>query len=135
EHHRRQRRTVRHGAPRDTRAACSVLAVLVHVVPPSPPQTRPALDRLSWGRVAIYGRAVHYDGGIAMSVVISHHATKEVVARYEVHLVRGDETPEDEQYFDDAWRKAVADGFVDPDERSAYDFQLQRPKTLYEASQ
>ena len=70
-----------------------------------------------------------------MNVIISHHSTKEVIARYEIHLVRGDDVPEDQHYFDDAWRQAVADGFVDPDQRSAYDFQLQRPKTLYEASQ
>jgi len=70
-----------------------------------------------------------------MNVIISHHATKEVVARYEVHLARGEAVPEDEWYFDEAWRRAVADSFVDPDERSAYNFQLQRPKTLYEASQ
>jgi hypothetical protein len=69
-----------------------------------------------------------------MNVIISHRPTKEVIARYEIHLVRGDDVPEDERYFDDAWRHAVANSFVEPDDRSDYDFQLQRPKTLYEAS-
>lgn len=70
-----------------------------------------------------------------MNVIICHHATNEVIARYEVHLANGEGVPDDEHYFDDAWRRAVADGFVDPDERNAYEFHLQRPKTLYEASQ
>jgi hypothetical protein len=52
------------------------------------------------GRIS--GGPVFSDRGTAMNVIISRHATKEVIARYEIHLAEGDDVPEDERYFDDA---------------------------------
>ncbi len=69
-----------------------------------------------------------------MNVAILNRATRDVVARYEIHKAGNGTPPPDEAYFDDAWDRAVADGLVDLRRRRDYDFQLQRPKTLYEAS-
>ena len=69
-----------------------------------------------------------------MNVVIVNRVSHEVIARYEIHRAGDGPVPPDEIYFDEAWRKAVADRLVEADHRGNYDFQLQRPKTLYEAS-
>jgi hypothetical protein len=69
-----------------------------------------------------------------MNVAIVKRGTHDVIARYEVHKAGDGEPPSDEAYFDDAWERAVADGLVAARERRQYEFQLQRPKTLYEAS-
>jgi hypothetical protein len=69
-----------------------------------------------------------------MNVAIVNRATRDVIARYEIHKAGNGAPPSDEAYFDDAWERAVADGLVKARERRQYDFQLQRPKTLYEAS-
>jgi hypothetical protein len=70
-----------------------------------------------------------------VNVIISHRVTNEVIARYEVHLASENRAPPDSEYIDDAWRRALADGLVESDDRTDYRFQLQRPKTLYESSQ
>lgn len=70
----------------------------------------------------------------AMNVVIVNRVSHEVIARYEIHRAGDGPVPPDETYFDEAWRKAVADRLVEADHRVNCDFQLQRPKTLYEAS-
>jgi len=70
----------------------------------------------------------------AMNVVIVNRVSHEVLARYEIHRAGDGPVPPDQTYFDEAWRKAVADRLVEADHRVNYDFQLQRPKTLYEAS-
>lgn len=69
-----------------------------------------------------------------MNVAIVSRATKDVVARYEVHLAGNGSPPPDARYFDEAWQRAVEDGLVDLHRRRDYEFQLQRPKTLYESS-
>jgi hypothetical protein len=69
-----------------------------------------------------------------MNVIISERATKDVIVRYEIHLAGEDNPPPDDDYFDDAWRRAVAEGLVDRKQRDAYAFQLQRPQNLYESS-
>jgi hypothetical protein len=69
-----------------------------------------------------------------MNVVINRREDRKVIVRYEIHLVGEDATPPDQGYFDEAWKRAVADGFVDGDHRGDYGFQLQLPTTMYEAS-
>jgi len=69
-----------------------------------------------------------------MNVVIVNRVSHEVIARYEVHRAGGGPVPSDATYFEEAWQKAVADRLVEADDRRNYDFQLQRPKTIYEAS-
>jgi hypothetical protein len=69
-----------------------------------------------------------------MNVIISERATKDVVVRYEVHLAGEGDAPPDDDYFDDAWQRAVAEGLVDGGRRDAYDFKLQKPQNLYESS-
>ena len=59
----------------------------------------------------------------------------EVVVRYEIHLAGDRMPPPKEAYFDSAWQRAIADGFVDGNDRDGYRFQLQLPTTLYESSQ
>lgn len=68
-----------------------------------------------------------------MNVYIRKRDTKEIVVRYEVHLAGKGTIPPDERYFDEAWRRATEDRLVDAG-REAYEFQLQRPKNLYESS-
>lgn len=69
-----------------------------------------------------------------MNVAISRRYDSAVVVRYEIHLA-GDRTPPPkEAYFDNAWQRAIADGFVDGDDRANYQFQLQLPTSLYESS-
>jgi hypothetical protein len=70
-----------------------------------------------------------------MNVAIIKRTTQDVIARYEIHKAGDGEPPPDEEYFDDAWDKAVADRLVRAGDRHAYEFQLQLPKTIYEASQ
>jgi len=70
-----------------------------------------------------------------MNVAIVKRATKDVIARYEVHRAGNGTPPPDDEYFDAAWQRAVDDGLVDLRRRRDYDFLLQLPKTLYEASQ
>jgi hypothetical protein len=69
-----------------------------------------------------------------MNVAIVRRATKDVVARYEVHRAGNGSPPPDSDYFDEAWQRAVEDGVVELNRRRDYDFQLQRPETLYESS-
>ena len=69
-----------------------------------------------------------------MNVAIIERATKDVIARYEIHLAGNAPPPSDDTYFDEAWQRAVQERIVDVDRRRDYDFQLQRPKTLYESS-
>lgn len=68
-----------------------------------------------------------------MNVYIRRRDTKEIVVRYEVHLAGEGTAPPDERYFDEAWRRATDDRVVEAD-RGNYEFQLQRPKNLYESS-
>ncbi len=70
-----------------------------------------------------------------VNVVITHSATDDPVARYEIHLASDDRKHPDREYFDNAWERAVADGLVEDADRDNYRFQLQRPKTLYESSE
>jgi hypothetical protein len=70
-----------------------------------------------------------------MNVAIVKRATKDVIARYEIHRAGNGSLPPDDEYFDAAWERAVVDGLVDMRRRREYEFQLQPPKTLYEASQ
>lgn len=68
-----------------------------------------------------------------MNVTIIRNDSQ-VIVRYEIHLA-GDKTPPPkEAYFEDAWQRAIADGFVDGCDRAGYRFQLQLPTTLYESS-
>jgi hypothetical protein len=69
-----------------------------------------------------------------MTVAIERRATNDVVARYEVHRAGNGSPPPDSDYFDEAWQRAVEDGVVELNRRRDYDFQLQRPETLYESS-
>ena len=69
-----------------------------------------------------------------MNVVIIDRSSKEPIARYEIHLANENDRPGEEHYFDDAWERAVSDRVVDAARRDRYDFQLQRPKNLYESS-
>jgi hypothetical protein len=69
-----------------------------------------------------------------MNVAIVKRLTHDVIARYEVHKAGDGPPPPDETYFDEAWQRAVTDRLVDPNDRPSYEFQLQLPKTLYEAS-
>jgi hypothetical protein len=69
-----------------------------------------------------------------VNVIISKPSSGDVIARYEIHLARGDETPPQQLYFDEAWRRAVADRLVADGERDDYEFQLQRPMNLYQSS-
>lgn len=70
-----------------------------------------------------------------MNVAIVKRDTRDVIARYEVHKAGNGTPPPDDEYFDTAWDRAVEDGLVDLRRRRDYDFLLQRPKTIYEASQ
>ena len=69
-----------------------------------------------------------------MNVAIVRRGTKDVVARYEVHRAGNGSLPPDSEYCDEAWQRAVEDGVVELHRRRDYEFQLQRPKTLYESS-
>jgi hypothetical protein len=69
-----------------------------------------------------------------MNVAIVRRATNDIVALYEVHKAGNGSPPRDEEYFDEAWQRAVEDGLVDLQRRRDYEFRLQRPKTLYESS-
>jgi hypothetical protein len=69
-----------------------------------------------------------------MNVVIIDRTSKEPLARYEIHLAGETDRPAEQRYFDDAWERAVADRLVEVGRRDAYEFQLQRPKNLYESS-
>jgi hypothetical protein len=129
---RQQRSTVGKVTPRATRL-CGIPVHRVPLLRETLPNKRAPSERVSILHGGFSSRIVRL-GALAMNVVISHHATHEVLARYEIHLARGDDVPPDSHYFEAAWNRAVDDGFVDPEQRSAYDFQLQRPKTLYEAS-
>jgi len=67
-------------------------------------------------------------------VIINRRKDFKVIVRYEIHLAGEDTTPPDEAYFDEAWKRAVADRLVDGSRRADYGFQLQLPTTIYEAS-
>jgi len=69
-----------------------------------------------------------------MNVAIVNRSTHQVIARYEIHRAGDGPPPPDETYFDEAWQRATADGLVDPADRRSFEFQLQLPKTIYEAS-
>jgi len=69
-----------------------------------------------------------------MNVAIIRSTTKDVIARYEIHMAENGPPPSDDAYFDEAWQRAVRERLVDVQRRGEYDFQLQRPKTLYESS-
>jgi hypothetical protein len=70
-----------------------------------------------------------------MNVAIVKRSSHDVIARYEIHRAGNGSPPKDDEYFDAAWDRAVEDGLVDLRRRREYEFLLQRPKTLYEASQ
>jgi hypothetical protein len=69
-----------------------------------------------------------------MNVAIIERATKDVIARYEIHKAGEAPPPADDAYFDEAWQRAVRERLVDVERRGDYEFQMQRPKTLYESS-
>jgi hypothetical protein len=69
-----------------------------------------------------------------MNVLISRREDRAVIVLYEIHLAGEDRTPPDRSYFDEAWKRAVADGLVDGERRADYGFQLRLPTTIYEAS-
>lgn len=69
-----------------------------------------------------------------MNVAIVKRTTQDVIARYEIHRAGNGSPPPDDEYFDAAWERAVGDGLVDIRRRREYEFQLQRPKTIYESS-
>lgn len=81
-------------------------------------------------RLRRYGPCILF----SMNVAIRHRTTDEVIARYEVHKAGEGTPPPENEYFDAAWQRAVADGLVEADDRSLYEFQLQLPKTIYESS-
>jgi hypothetical protein len=70
-----------------------------------------------------------------MNVANVKRRSHDVNARYEIHRAGNGLPPEDVEYFDAAWDRAIEDGLVDMRRRREYEFLLQRPKTLYEASQ
>lgn len=70
-----------------------------------------------------------------MNVAIVNRQTHDVIARYEIHRAANGSPPPDDEYFDAAWNRAVEDGLVDMRRRRDYEFLLQLPKTIYEASQ
>ncbi len=70
-----------------------------------------------------------------MNISISRRSDAQVIVRYEIHLAGDQDPPPEEAYFDEAWRRAIADGFVDGVDRAEYMFHLQLPTTLYESSQ
>ncbi len=70
-----------------------------------------------------------------MNVAISRRTDAAVIVRYEIHLAGDHDPPPQEAYFDDAWQRAIADGFVDGGDRAQYAFHLHLPTTLYESSQ
>jgi hypothetical protein len=65
-----------------------------------------------------------------MNVAIIKRSSHEVIARYEVHKAGNGAAPPDDEYFDEAWSRAVADRLVDAKDQRAYKL----PKTIYEAS-
>jgi hypothetical protein len=69
-----------------------------------------------------------------MDVVINRREDRKVIVRYEIRLAGEHATPPDRTYFDEAWKRAVADGLVDDGRRADYGFRLQLPTTIYEAS-
>jgi hypothetical protein len=69
-----------------------------------------------------------------MNVAIRNRKTDQVIVRYEIHLADGEAIRPDQEYFDDAWQRAVSDRLVDAAHRDDYVFHLQPPKTLYESS-
>ena len=69
-----------------------------------------------------------------MNVVIIDRTSEEPIVRYEIHLAGENDRPAEPRYFDDAWQRAVSDRLVDAARRDRNDFQLQRPKNLYESS-
>jgi hypothetical protein len=69
-----------------------------------------------------------------MNVFITRRDDCKVIVRYEIHLAGEDTTPPEQAYFDEAWKRAVAEGLVDGGRRADYGFQLQLPTTIYEAS-
>jgi hypothetical protein len=69
-----------------------------------------------------------------MNVAIVRRGSRDVVARYEIHRAGNGSPPADDEYYDEAWQRAVEDGVVELHRRRDYEFQLQRPKTLYESS-
>ena len=70
-----------------------------------------------------------------MNVAIVNRSTHQLIARYEIHRAGDGPAPPPEAYFDEAWQRATADGLVDAEDRGNFEFQLQLPKTIYEASQ
>ena len=49
-----------------------------------------------------------------MNVVIVNRVSHEVIARYEIHRAGDGAVPPDETYFEEAWRRAVADASSKP---------------------
>ena len=70
-----------------------------------------------------------------MNVTISRRMDSKVIVRYEIHLAGDHDPPPDEAYFDNAWQRAINDGFVAGTDRAAYLFHLHLPTTIYESSQ
>jgi hypothetical protein len=70
-----------------------------------------------------------------VNVAIVNRGSGQLIVRYEIHRAGPQERPPEQEYFDEAWDRAIADRLVDPAHREDYDFQLQLPKNLYESSQ
>jgi hypothetical protein len=47
-----------------------------------------------------------------MNVAIMRRGSQDVVARYEIHKAGNGSPPADDEYFDEAWQRAVEDGLV-----------------------
>lgn len=58
-----------------------------------------------------------------MKVAIIESETGKVVFNYLINFLKG-YTPSDDEYYSEAWRCAVEDGFVDADSRNKYTFSF-----------
>ena len=59
-----------------------------------------------------------------MDVLIMEISTGNLIASYPIILGGQNYTPSDQEYFNEAWRCAVADNLVMQDRRAEYSFNL-----------
>jgi hypothetical protein len=64
-----------------------------------------------------------------MKVAILKRGSAKAVANYEIILGGLNYTPQEREYFNDAWRLAIQDGLVKDEDREKYEFRLLTPKT------
>jgi hypothetical protein len=66
---------------------------------------------------------------IAVRVLIMKRDANAVVAQYEINLRAANYRVTEREYYDEAWRCAVTDRLVDPNEHDLYWFKLEPPKS------